>query len=127
VCGDVLRKRAVGGGVNAIDAVAEHGNGRRVRRECTLVRGRIDALGKTANHAKATATEMAGKFIGVLQAASCRIATAHDSNRGQMQRIERTVDKERFRVIRQLREQFRIVVTCHVDDVMVSPGQPRLQ
>ncbi len=91
--GDVLRKCAVGGGVYAIDAVAEHRNGRCFCRQRTLVRGRINALGKTADHAKATAAEMAGKFVGILQAASGRIATTDDSNRRQMQGIEDAVDK----------------------------------
>lgn len=98
--GDVLRQCAVGGGVYAIDAVAEHRNGRCFCRERALVCGRINALGKAADHAKATTAEMAGKFVGVLQTASSWIATADDGNRRQMQGIEDAVDKKRFGVIR---------------------------
>jgi len=81
VCNDVLRKCAVGGGVNTINAMTEYGDSRRVCCECSLVSRRINALSEAADHAKPTATEMAGEFIGILQTAPGWIATANDGNR----------------------------------------------
>ncbi len=64
VADDLLRQPRVPGGIDAVDAGAEHGDRAPARRERAAVRRGVDAGGETAHHRDAGTRELAPELLG---------------------------------------------------------------
>ena len=106
------------GWIDAVDTMTEKGNRWCSSLERATMRRRVDALGKSADNAKATMAEMTCELERVTGAAASRIATADDCNGRHVQNAGITIDIQLGRRTRDLLEEFRIILVAASDKMV---------